>query len=101
MLHLHALIWLTGNLAFNTLRERLLEDSTFAATMIRYLESIIVQSIDIDSSTETEPADIPPSSKGQDSNHQFHVKLSADGNAVACRKQVHSKNHNATCFKYH
>ena len=26
MLHLHALIWLTGNLAFSTLRERLLED---------------------------------------------------------------------------
>ena len=42
MLHLHALIWLTGNVAFESLRHRLLQDSTFANRMIRYLEAIIV-----------------------------------------------------------
>jgi hypothetical protein len=46
MLHLHALVWLRGNLAFSSLRGRLVTDSEFAARMIRYLESIIIQSID-------------------------------------------------------
>src|SRR4051794_39877499 len=45
MLHLHALVWLAGNLSFDTLRHRLLEDDEFAARMVRYLETIIVQSI--------------------------------------------------------
>ena len=101
MLHLHALIWLTGNLAFDSLRHRLLQDSTFANKMMHYLESIIVQSIDSDSSLDIGPTDLPPSSKCQESNNEFHVKLSADSNSVACKNQVHSKSHNATCFKYH
>src|SRR5436190_5461708 len=43
MLHLHALVWLTGNIAFNDLRDRILHDNHFATRMIRYLETIIVQ----------------------------------------------------------
>jgi hypothetical protein len=46
MLHVHALLWLRGNLAFTTLRNRLLNDSDFATRMIRYLETTIVQGID-------------------------------------------------------
>jgi hypothetical protein len=102
MLHLHALIWLEGNLQFNTLRDRLLQDGAFAHRVIRYLESIIVQSInsDIDSVTESGPANMPPSSKGPDSDDEFHQRLAADSNAVACKTQIHSSNHTATCFKY-
>src|SRR5438045_2392027 len=29
------------------------------------------------------------------------LELSTDSNSVACQNQVHSKSHNATCFKYH
>src|SRR5438045_337225 len=100
MLHLHALIWLTGNFAFDSLRHRLLQDNTFANKMMHYLESIILQSIDIDSSPDIGPTDIPPSSTSQESDYEFHIKLSADSNSVACKNQVHSKNHNTTYFKY-
>src|SRR6266516_7352760 len=102
MLHLHALVWVTGNLAFATLRGRLLQDKSFAYRMIRYLETVIVQSIDldIDSRPNVEPGIVPPSAKNAETDHEFHVKLSIDSNAVACKKQVHSSNHNATCFKY-
>jgi hypothetical protein len=47
MLYLHGLIWVTSNLAFATLRDRLLQDKSFASRMIRYLETAIVQSIDL------------------------------------------------------
>ncbi|KAF8860612.1 hypothetical protein BDZ45DRAFT_310087 [Acephala macrosclerotiorum] len=47
MLHLHALVWLIGNLEFSTLRDRVLRDKTFASRMIRYLESVIAHGIDL------------------------------------------------------
>ena len=102
MLHLHALIWLEGNLQFNNLRNRLLQDSDFAHRLIRYLESIIVQSLnsEVDSNTESEPAKIAPSPEGPNSDDEFHQRLAADSNAVACKTQIHSSNHTATCFKY-
>ena len=98
MLHLHALVWLTRNLDFDSLRCRLLQDKDFANRMIHYLESIIVESINIDS--DTNPLETPPSSRSENSDHSFHLRLLADGNSVASKKQMHSKNHNATCFKY-
>lgn len=102
MLHLHALIWLTGNLAFSTLRDRLLQDKPFASRMIRYLETVIVQSIEVgvDSCPTMEPETMPPSSKTPETNDEFCARLGTDSNAVACKKQVHSSNHHATCFKY-
>ena len=101
MLHLHALVWLTGNLGFGTLRARVLQDKSFASRMIRYLESIIVHSIDLDLRDDPcEPVFIPPSAKGAEADDEFHSRLSIDSHAVACKKQVHSSNHNATCFKY-
>jgi hypothetical protein len=42
ILHLHALVWVRGNLSFNTLRNRVLEDPAFAASMVSYLEKIII-----------------------------------------------------------
>jgi hypothetical protein len=102
MLHLHALVWLTGNLEFNSLRDRLLQDDVYAQRLIRYLESIIVQSInlDVDTDSSTGPINMPPSSKSQESDHEFHERLGTDSNAVACRTQIHSSKHTATCFKY-
>jgi hypothetical protein len=102
MLHLHVLIWLMGNLAFSTLRERILQDGAFAQRMIHYLESIIVQSInsDNDNIPESGPANAPPSSKDPGSDDKFHQRLTADSNAVACKAQIHSSNHTSTCFKY-
>jgi hypothetical protein len=98
MLHLHALVWLSGNLGFTTLRDRVLQNKPFASRMIRYSESIIVHSIDLDLENGSgEPAYIPPPSKRAESDD---AKLSIDSSAIACKKQVHSSNHNATCFKY-
>lgn len=69
--------------------------------MIHYLESIIVHSIHLDLQNDPgEPAFLPPSAKGAEADDEFHSRLSIDGNAVACKKQIHSSNHNATCFKY-
>ena len=67
------------------------------------MESIIVQSIDsqIDDNIEIVPANMLPSPKGQESDHEFYIKLLADSNAVARKIQIHSLNHNATCFKYY
>jgi len=102
MLHLHALVWLTGNLEFGTLRDRVLRDKPFALRMVRYIESVVVHSIDLDgtSGPNVEPAFAPPSAKGAEADDEFHSRLSVDSNSIAYRKQVHSSNHNATCFKY-
>jgi hypothetical protein len=99
MLHLHGLVWLTGNVAFRTLRERLLDDRPFADRMIKYLETIICQSIHLDVNSSADD-DLPPSAKDFESDELFHVRLFTDSNAVAHKKQMHSSNHTATCFKY-
>ncbi|OKO94694.1 ATP-dependent DNA helicase pfh1 [Penicillium subrubescens] len=102
MLHLHGLAWARGNLAFTTLRDRLLQDSDFAARMIRYLESIITQGVDesILHDPEVNLPSISPSATDNESDNDFHLRLSIDSNCVARKMQVHSKNHLATCFKY-
>ncbi|KAH7021701.1 hypothetical protein B0J12DRAFT_545000, partial [Macrophomina phaseolina] len=102
MLHLHALAWARGNLGFTTLRNRLLNDDRFAARMVRYLESIIMQGIDESSPQDPEVSlpNMPPSAKEQESDGGFHLRLSHDSNSVARRKQVHSRHHLSTCFKY-
>ena len=62
MLNLHALVWLTATLACTTLRGRISKDSSFAAKMIRYMEVVIVQSINLGITGHTEQgvADMPP-----------------------------------------
>ena len=99
MLHLHGLVWLTGNVAFRSLRERLLDDGPFADRMIKYLETIICQSIHLDVNSSA-GNDQPPSAKDFETDEDFRVSLFADSNAVAHKKQMHSSNHTATCFKY-
>ena len=102
MLHLHALVWLRGNIAFTTLRDRLREDSNFADRMIRYLDSVIMHGIHVSAAADVgvNLPNVPPSSKEQETDDEFLARLDQDSNVVASTKQRHSKNHMATCFKY-
>ncbi|KAJ5111789.1 hypothetical protein NUU61_001419 [Penicillium alfredii] len=102
MLHMHALLWLRGNLAFTTLRNRVLNDSEFAARMIRYLEATIIQSIDdtIPHDPEVNLPSTPPSAKEMETDTEFFLRLWSDSNSVAKTTQIHSKHHLSTCFKY-
>jgi hypothetical protein len=70
--------------------------------MIRYLEIIIMHSIynaDHDNS-EIIISSIPPTATGLELDMEFSQTLSKDSNYVASIKQLHLKNHTATCFKY-
>ncbi|KAJ6087103.1 hypothetical protein N7467_006017 [Penicillium canescens] len=102
MLHLHAIVWLKGNLEFANLRSRVLTDADFASRVLQYLESVIIQSVDksipLDPETNLSPSCLPASDP--ESDHDFHLKLANDSNLVARSKQLHSKSHFATCFKY-
>ena len=88
MLHLHALVWLAGNLSFSTLWERILTDNEFATRMIRYLETIIIQSIDLGTANHPilDLLDMPPSAKNPETDYEFYIKLSTNSNAVASKK---------------
>ncbi|KAI3286470.1 hypothetical protein DTO002I6_8141 [Penicillium roqueforti] len=90
MLHLHRLAWARGNLAFTSLRDRLLQDSEFAARMIRYLESIITQGVDVSipHDPEVNLPSMPPSATDFESDDDFHLRLSHDSNCVARKMQV-------------
>jgi hypothetical protein len=102
MLHLHTLIWVRGNLGFAHLRDRLRAETNFATRMIQYLETIIMHSIyhpDNDN-PETAISNIPPTATGPESDIEFCQTLFKDSNRVASIKQLHAKNHTATCFKY-
>ncbi|KAJ5367173.1 hypothetical protein N7541_001114 [Penicillium brevicompactum] len=101
MLHLHTLVWMRGNLGFNQLRDRILADSHFADRMIKFLESVIMHSLHgPDSSPGETVSSTPPSPTARESDSEFVNKLFLDSNAIARTRQLHSKRHTATCFKY-
>ena len=99
MLHLHCLVWLAGNLDFFNLREKMLNNAEFASQMIDYLDSIISECID---ACESENSPSPTSMPSQDfeSDQDYVHALRRYGNEVASKRQIHSGNHNSTCFKY-
>lgn len=102
MLHLHALVWVRGNLGFAQLRDRVLADDAFANRLICFLESVIMHSIhnpDLDS-PDTVISRAAPSTSAAESDPKFMEKIFHDSNSVARIKQLHSKHHTATCFKY-
>ncbi|EPS29066.1 hypothetical protein PDE_04014 [Penicillium oxalicum 114-2] len=102
MLHLHALVWVRGNLGFMQLRDRILTDVHFANRIIRFLETVITHSLhdaDVDD-PESSVSSMPPSSHGPETDTEFTRKLFQDANGVARTKQLHSKRHTTTCFKY-
>jgi Helitron helicase-like domain at N-terminus/PIF1-like helicase len=100
MLHLHALIWLAGNIEFFDLRQKLLGDPDFAQRMTEYLDAIISECIaTVEKDGVAEPASLPSTSQF-DTDEAYVDALWTYGNAVASKRQLHSRNHNSTCFKY-
>ncbi|KUL82104.1 hypothetical protein ZTR_10073 [Talaromyces verruculosus] len=85
MLHLHALIWVHGNLDFIHLRNRILADDHFASRMINYLESIIMQSLHSADYTNSEriTSTTSPLATESEPDTEFMQKLSQDSDRVA------------------
>jgi len=100
MLHLHCLVWLTGNLDFFNLRTKMLEDPEFARRMISYLDSVISERIDPRESDDRSNESSVPSTRHFETDQGYVNALHEYGNAVASKRQVHSQNHNSTCYKY-
>jgi Helitron helicase-like domain at N-terminus len=100
MLHLHCLVWLVGNLDFFDLRSKMLDDPEFASQMIDYLDSVIFERIDPDPRDDKTDQMSIPSTSDFENDREYVDALHSYGNAVASKRQIHSKNHNSTCFKY-
>jgi Helitron helicase-like domain at N-terminus len=102
MLHMHGFVWLTGNVDFVNLGDKILNDPAFAREMIEYLDSIISECIDLDPSENEGGSDhmSRPSTRDFDSEEDYINAIRSYGNAVASKQQMHSRNHNSTCFKY-
>jgi len=100
MLHLHCLVWLAGNLDFFNLREKMLNDPNFAHQMIDYLESIILERIDPCEGDDRPDQISLPSTRDFNTDQDYVDALYSYSNAIASKRQMHSKNHNSTCFKY-
>lgn len=102
MLHLHAFVWVRGNLGFAKLCDRVLADNVFASRLILFLETVIMHSIhnaDPDN-PEIIVSCAAPSPRAFESDAEFMKKIFHDSHSVARIKQLHSKHHTATCFKY-
>ncbi|CAI7569062.1 unnamed protein product [Penicillium discolor] len=99
---MYAILWVRANLAFTTLRNRVLGDTEFAARLIRCLEATIVQGIDesVPHDPEVNLPSTPPSAKERETDAEFFLGLLYDSNSVARRTQIHSRYHHSTCFKY-
>ena len=67
--------------------------------MITFIDHIIKYSIDAAAEQHKIMMEAPSASL-HESNSEFAFKLHQDSNAVASKYQMHSKTHNATCFKY-
>lgn len=67
--------------------------------MIHFLETVIMHHTNLDN-PESIISSTPPSPNGQESDTEFIQNLFHDSNCVARIKQLHSKSHSATCFKY-
>lgn len=67
--------------------------------MIAFIDHIIKCSIDAAAREHKIMMEVPSASLHK-SDSKFAFKLHQDSNAVASKYQMHSKTHNATCFKY-
>jgi Helitron helicase-like domain at N-terminus/PIF1-like helicase len=106
MLHLHCLVWLTGNLDFYDLRKKILNEPDFARRMVEYLDSVISERIDASGGSKNDGSDSQPTESScpptqNFGNDQEYVDaMHKYANAVASKRQIHSEKHNSTCFKY-
>jgi hypothetical protein len=88
------------NLDFFNLRENMLSDPEFACQMIYYLDSIISECIDSCENDNRSDGVPRPLIHDFESDQEYVEELYRYGNAVASKRQIHSLNHNSTCFKY-
>lgn len=101
MLYFHTLVWMRRNLGFSKLREQIFSDCSFADRMIRFLETVIMHGLYIlDDSCSINISEEPLSATTSISDSEFAERLFVDNNYIASTKQLHSKNHTETCFKY-
>ena len=100
MLHLHCLVWLAGNLDFFDLRQKMLNDPNFASQMVGYLDSIISECINPRESEGKPEGMTLPLTSNFDTDEEYVDALHEYGDAIASKRQHHSKKHNPTCFKY-
>lgn len=101
MLHLHGFIWLTGNIDFPVLRQKLLSDPEFKVRVIDYLQSIIQASIDEDAAKVFMTEDLdetPDTGISSQSDGDWASCMKNHGNFVAHKRNTHS--HTSTCYKY-
>jgi|SRR5271155_2716320 len=68
--------------------------------MIHYLDSIISERIDPCESDDRPDQMSVPSAQDFETDQGYVDALHRYGNAVASKRQIHSENHNSTCFKY-
>lgn len=100
MLHFHCLVWLTGNVDFFNLRHKMLHDPAFADRMLEYLDTIILECVRPYEPPENQQSSSIPSTIDFNDDHSYTDALYKYGNTVAAKRQMHSQNHNPTCFKY-
>ena len=101
MHHLHGFAWLTGNLDFDTLGERVLASQPFRNRMAAYMQTVVTEMIDLNSAKlyqEENPVTERFVDPPQDPMATYNIRQPADDNFIASKCQMHS--HNATCYKY-
>jgi Helitron helicase-like domain at N-terminus len=99
MLHLHALVWAKGNVDFRQDQRPSLKSQLLFASMISFLESTIVENVELMTTGIPRIPDRPQHFSTEDEfDDSFRKRLDADSNAVAAKVQIHSK-HSATWTK--
>jgi helitron helicase-like protein len=101
MLHLHGFLWVTGNMDFLKLQERVLADDEFRNRLSTYMKATICEVVDEPAATQYRAAnpDIDDFiDDPADPTEVFMDKMEDDSNYIASRCQIH--NHTFTCFKY-
>ncbi|KAF8067830.1 hypothetical protein FPV67DRAFT_1360480, partial [Lyophyllum atratum] len=98
-LHVHFLIWVTGSLDPDDLKQRLVDDPEFKTRLFTYLDDAITNSIPDDLNADTpdeclasHPSTVRTNLDADDVQRQKRIRR------LATRCQTHR--HTATCFKY-
>lgn len=99
MLHLHYLVWLKGMSSFSDLYRKIVDEDGFKTRLLSFLYQIIRCELTLVDTNQVLPK-VAPSASATDDTSVFALQLEDDANLVASRVQMHSRTHNATCFKY-
>ncbi len=101
MLHLHCLVWLKGMSSFSDLRKKIVDEDRFKARRLSFLDQVIrCELTPVDTDKVLLEVGLSAAIAGEDEASSFALRLKKNANLVVSRVQIHSQNHNATCFKY-